>query len=263
VAALILILRSNRAERTAAEPKDGIAVPAASGESETGPGDTPPELLLAWVQFLKADIISVVNTLNNRLNVISHTVSDLAMGNLSPEKREALERIRRESERAAKLASGLLHRVNSIAPDAPPPVLFEYDGSTLPPGRILLVENDEGNQTVISKVFRRLGQEVTVVSNGYEAFAVMETVDPDCIISDVRLPYLDGRTLFEQVEQQKPHLASRFVFVTGDYTNPATIDFLKTTGQPYISKPYEMESLLGAVVAILRGKISDRSRTAV
>jgi CheY-like chemotaxis protein len=227
------------------------------------PGETPHELLVAWVQFLKSDIMSVVNMLHNRLNVISQTVSELETGFLPPERRQTVERIRHESERTVKITSGLLHRVNALAPDTVPPVLFEYDDSELPPGSILLIESDEANRTVMSKLFRRLGQEVTAVTNGFEAFAVLETSEPDCIIADVRLPYLDGRTLFEQVEQQWPHLASRFVFVTGDYTNPTTVEFLQTTGQPYVGKPYEVEALLGAVVAVLKSRIRDGSKSVV
>jgi len=209
------------------------------------------------------DIMEAVNTLHNRLNVISHTVSDAKSQDLAPETRQALERIRSEGERAAKITTGLLHRVYALAPDTIPPVLFDYDGSKMPSGRILLVESDEGNRSVIVRIFEKLGQQVTAVSNGFEAFASMEDAEPDCIISDVRLPYLDGRTLFEQVEHQKPHLAARFVFVTGDYTNPATVKFLQTTGQPYIGKPYEMETLLGAVAAILQDRIRGESEAAV
>ena len=218
---------------------------------------------MAWVQFLKTDIMEAVNTLHNRFNVIAHTVSEASAGDITPEMKQALQRIKSEGERAAKITSGLLHRVHAMAPDTMPPILFEYDGSKIPPSLILLVENDDANRAVIGKVFERLGQKVTAVANGYEAFAAMEAAEPDCIISDVRLPYLDGRTLFEQVEQQKPHLAGRFVFVTGDYTNPNTVKFLQTTGQPFIGKPYEMEALLGAVAAILQNRVKDRSGAAV
>ena len=83
----------------------------------------------------------------------------------------------------------------------------------------------------------------------------MESKGADCIICDVKLPYLDGRTLFEQVEYSLPHLASRFLFVTGDYTNPSTLAFLKLSGQPYMGKPFELE----AVAVILRNRIKDGS----
>jgi CheY-like chemotaxis protein len=260
VAAFILTIRSNRARTDENESQKAPESQAPSPErTKAASGDPSHELLAAWVQFLKADILEAVNALNNRLNVIAHTASDAASDDQSSELKQALDRIRSEGQRAAKISSGLLNRVDALAPDTMPPVVFEFDGSQLPSGRILLIENDEGNRAVVSKLLRRLGQEVTAVSNGHEAFTVLESDGADCIICDVKLPYLDGRTLFEQVEQCLPHLASRFVFVTGDYTNQGTLSFLELTGQPCVGKPYELEALLGAVALILRNRRKDGS----
>jgi CheY-like chemotaxis protein len=264
VVAFILTLRANKARGDEAErPEEPASREPIPKRADGKFGDASQELLGAWVQFLKADILEAVNALHNRLNVISHTATEANSDDHAPELRQALQRIRSEGERAANITTGLLHRVDALAPDTVPPVLFEFDGSQLPSGRILLVENDEGNRTVVSKVLRRLGQEVTAVTNGLEAFAELDSAGADCIICDVKLPYLDGRTLFEQVEQRLPHLASRFLFVTGDYTNPGTLSFLKITGQPYIGKPYELEALLGTVAMILRNRCKDGTEPVV
>ncbi len=257
VAALVLVLRSERTRHAAPARPEGELHETHSITAKTSAGEAPHELLVAWVQFLKTDIMEAVNSLHNRLNAISHTAANATADAGTPALRQSLERIRTEGERAAKITTGLLHRINALAPQDMPPVLFQYDGSTFPAGHILLVENDEANQTVIRKAFERLGQKVTLASNGFEAFEALETADVDCIISDVKMPYLDGRTLFEQIEHQKPHMATRFVFVTGDFTNPATLEFLRNTGQPYIGKPYELEALLGAVAAILKNRVKD------
>jgi CheY-like chemotaxis protein len=259
-AAFILTMRSNRARTDDVASQNAPAAQEPSPErAKVASGDEHHELLAAWVQFLKADILEAVNALHNRLNVIAHTAAEATSNDHTPELSQALTRIRSEGERAAKITTGLLSRVDALAPDTVPPVVFEFDGSRLPSGRILLVEDDEANRNVLSKVLRRLGQEVTPVANGFDAFTVLESVEADCIICDIKLPYLDGRTLFEQVEQRLPHLASRFVFVTGDYTNPGTLSFLKLSGQPYVGKPYELEALLGAVAVILRNRSKDGS----
>ena len=207
--------------------------------------------MAAWVQFLKGDLIEAVNALHNRLNVI---VANSAMHapNLTGEQRNRLEQIKVEIGRATQISAGLLHRISSAAPNTIPAVVHEYDGTTLGPARILLIEHDEANRAVIGKLFERLGVRVTPVSNGLDAYEVLQGGEVDCVISDLRLPFVGGRTLFEQVEQNMPQLASRFVFVTGDYTNPEAREFLDQTGQPVIGKPYELEALLGAVAAILR-----------
>lgn len=254
--------RSDRARKDDANRLEYLASgEAAPVEVDGESGDRSHALLAAWVQFLKADILDAVNVLHNRLNVIAHSAADAMSDDHTSELNQTLNRIRSEGERASKITLGLLRRVDALAPDSMPPVVFEFDSSDFPTGRILLVENDEANRSVITKLLRRLGQEVIGVTNGLEAFEELESRGADCIICDVKMPYLDGRTLFEQVEQKLPNLASRFLFVTGDYTNPGTLSFLELSGQPYVGKPYELEALLGAVAAILRKRRFDGLET--
>ena len=90
-------------------------------------------------------------------------------------------------------------------------------------------------------------------SNGLEALELLKLNPPvDCIVCDLRMPVLGGESLFEQLETLMPNMASRFVFVTGDYTDPETRAFLERSGQPVVAKPYEVAELLGAVATILR-----------
>jgi CheY-like chemotaxis protein len=210
----------------------------------------PRELLTAWVLFLKSDLTEAVNALHNRLSVIGLAASEAELG-LPPDRRAHLERIRNEVSRAAKITSGLLRRINASAPDTMPQLEEHPAGAAPGPARILLVEDDEANRTIMTKLFERLGYQVTGVANGVDAFEVIKLQELDCIVSDLRLPYVGGRTLFEQVEERMPQMASRFVFVTGDYTNPVSRSFLDSTGQPVIGKPYDLEALLGAVSQVI------------
>ncbi len=249
--ALVLLARSRHVggvEDTTEEPV--VRQESVERKAKSEREEQPRELLVAWVQFLKGDITEAVNALHNRLNVIAAHAS-MEERNLTGEQRQLLEQIRMEVGRAAKITAGLLRKVTVKAPDTVPAVVHEYDGSSLGTARILLVEDDDSNRAVIIKLFERLGHDVTAVTNGLEAYEVLRGGEVDCVISDVRLPFAGGRTLFEQVEQNLPHLASRFVFVTGDYTNPESRAFLDQTGQPVVGKPYELDTLLGAVAAIL------------
>ncbi len=248
-AALLLLSRSRRpsSDSGPAGVARGTQPPPPLPQIESG--EAPRELLAAWVVFIKNDLTEAVSALHNRLNVIriAATTED---GVLSPEQRENLERIRSEVARAAKITSGLMRRINAGAPDSIPSSYEEYGGSAIGSARILLVEGDEANRMVMTKLFQRLGHEVTAVTNGLDAFEIIRHQQLDCIIADLRLPYVGGRTLFEQVEERLPHMASRFVFVTGDYTDPDARAFLDGTGQPVIGKPYEVEALLGAVAHV-------------
>ncbi|UCG85708.1 MAG: response regulator [Gemmatimonadota bacterium] len=260
VLALVLLSRSAVARRPDPDEPQGDGGPDhREGQPAAIEGEEPPpEVMTASLQFLKAELIEAANALNNRLNVIrAHASFDAP--NLTSEQRNRLQQIKAEVDRAAQISAGLLHKVSSAAPDTIPEVLYEYDGSALGPATVLLVESDEPNRAVITRLLERLGLRVVAAANGLEAYEVLEKSQIDCVISDLRLPFVGGRTLFEQIEYNMPHLASRFVFVTGDYVNPESRDFLDKTGQPVIGKPYELEALLGAVAAILR-KVAIASR---
>ena len=249
----MLLLRSHTSRQLPAKEREIEPEPAQPAERPfwIEGDDAPREMMAAWVQFLKGDISETVNVLHNRLNVIAAN-SAVDGPNLTREQRGNLEQVRVEIDRAIQITAGLLHRVSSAAPDTIPAVVHEYDGSDLGSANVLLVEDDDPNRVVITKLLERLGLSVTGVTNGLQAYDVLKDREVDCVISDLRLPFVGGRTLFEQVEQNMPHLASRFIFVTGDYTNPESREFLDQTGQPVIGKPYEVEALLGAVAMILR-----------
>jgi CheY-like chemotaxis protein len=115
-----------------------------------------------------------------------------------------------------------------------------------------VVEPDESNRSAIVSLLRGLGHEVTGVANSYESWDYLNRHSADCILTDVRLPLVGGRTLYEQVEEKLPHLARRFVFVTGDQGREESNRFLAESRQPVVTKPYELETLVAAIATVLQ-----------
>jgi two-component system NtrC family sensor kinase len=60
----------------------------------------------------------------------------------------------------------------------------------------------------------------------------------DVILTDIRMPDLDGRTLYREIERRWPEQASRVVFVTGDSLASALHEFASEVGRPVIEKPF-------------------------
>jgi CheY-like chemotaxis protein len=258
VLGVLLLLRRRRgaaASQTSepAAPADGV--PAAPHE---GPA---PELIEAWVQFLRDHVTRAANGLNNRLSAIGGMARQAAGSNLTKEQRESLEKIQQEIHWATNITGSLLNRVTSDAPEIAPPTWNVLSDAPKRQGHILIVEDDDSNRMVMTRLFRKLGHTVVPVASGYEAYDALQERKPDCIISDLRMPTLGGKTLYEQVESKLPSLASRFVFVTGDYTRPESYEFLLKSGRPVVGKPYELDQLLAAVATVLAqaGVIADRS----
>jgi CheY-like chemotaxis protein len=119
----------------------------------------------------------------------------------------------------------------------------------LPRLRILVVDDDAVNRQAMRLLLEREGHEVVAVENGLDA---IERLGPasdrfDAVVTDLQMPRLGGRALYEQLAEQRPHLARRFVFVTGDRARDDTRRFLEACGQPAVLKPYEFTELIAAI----------------
>src|SRR5206468_10937272 len=95
------------------------------------------------------------------------------------------------------------------------------------------------------------GYTVEVAGGGDAAMARLEHGGCDVIMSDIRMPGLDGGQLYEAVSRRWPELARRIVFITGDALSHDTGELLKQTGAPYIGKPLDLDEIRQAVKARL------------
>src|SRR5213083_740950 len=126
----------------------------------------------------------------------------------------------------------------------------------LPKLRILVVDDDAVNRQAMRLLLEREGHEVVAVENGLEA---IERLGPasdrfDAVVTDLQMPRLGGRALYEQLREQRPLLAERFVFVTGDRARDETRRFLEECGQPAVMKPYDFNDLISAI-----GKVAGKT----
>jgi signal transduction histidine kinase/CheY-like chemotaxis protein len=111
------------------------------------------------------------------------------------------------------------------------------------PRNILVVDDEEMIVELLNEVLSTVGHRVETARNGKQALDKIMSTGYDAIISDLKMPGLDGSGLYDTVCRQKPEMADRFVFSTGDATNPATQDFFKKTGCPCLSKPFDLQAV--------------------
>lgn len=117
------------------------------------------------------------------------------------------------------------------------------------PCRILIVDDEPEIALTIADFLEPAGHIIDVAENGSDALARLEVDRPyDLIVSDLRMPELDGPGLYREVRARWPELASRFVFLTGDTLSISVQGFLSETGVPVVEKPVT-GSELHAVVA--------------
>lgn len=146
--------------------------------------------------------------------------------------------------------------LNTALPAAPTPRIATPERAVSPAtnllgAEILVVDDEEPIITLISEILAADGHRVTPAFNGAEAIAWTQMRDFDLIISDVRMPAVGGPAFFEILQNSRPDLLARVVFVTGDTVSGSTRQFLQSVNRPVLAKPFDPERLRSLVSEIL------------
>jgi len=112
----------------------------------------------------------------------------------------------------------------------------------LPP-RALVVEDELRVAQLVAEVLEAEGYEIDTAANGLLALEKIEAHAYDLIVSDLRMPELDGRGLYRELERRQPALLSRLLFVSGTTDQPEYRRFLAETAVPVLSKPFALVDL--------------------
>jgi PAS domain S-box-containing protein len=115
---------------------------------------------------------------------------------------------------------------------------------------ILIVDDEEEIREALAEILTGARHRVVTASSGREALERMAAEHYDVILTDIRMPDLDGRALYQEIEQRWPGQGARVVFVTGDTLASALREFVSESGRPVIEKPF-LPSEVRRVVAEL------------
>lgn len=109
--------------------------------------------------------------------------------------------------------------------------------------RVLAVDDEEVMGYVIQRIVRHLGYDVEWVTSCETALEKIRETRYDVILSDFLMPSMNGQRFYEEITRLQPALLKRIIFVTGDTISTATMQFLKSTQVPFLSKPFKIEEL--------------------
>jgi signal transduction histidine kinase/CheY-like chemotaxis protein len=118
------------------------------------------------------------------------------------------------------------------------------------PRTILVVDDEEVIVELLHEVLGAVGHRVETARSGKQALDMILANGFDAVISDLKMPELDGVGLYEQVCRSKPEMARRFVFSTGDMASETTRDFFRKSGCPYLMKPFDMDAVKSTLTRI-------------
>jgi CheY-like chemotaxis protein len=119
--------------------------------------------------------------------------------------------------------------------------------------RILVVDDEPDIAATVAEKLQGAGHRVEVVANGQVALEMLQRGGYDLILTDTKMPVLDGLEFYGQLERRFPQLRHRVIFVTGDVLDQDKRDFIAATGVPCLAKPFDLDEVLAVVQRILAG----------
>src|SRR5205823_14403193 len=117
-------------------------------------------------------------------------------------------------------------------------------------GDILLVDDDPDLLRLISLRLMSAGYRVRTADSGETALAAMAIARPATVITDMRMPGIDGFQLFEPIHRQHPALP--VIILTAHGTIPDAVSATQRGVFAFLTKPFDSQDLLHKVAAALK-----------
>jgi two-component system NtrC family sensor kinase len=117
--------------------------------------------------------------------------------------------------------------------------------------RVLVVDDEPEIAELVRAMLESAGCEVATADSGRAALRALAQQPFDAILSDLRMPDIDGAALWREVHARDPALATRMLFVTGDTLSPGAQQFLATSRCRALDKPFGKAELLAALHTVL------------
>jgi CheY-like chemotaxis protein len=119
------------------------------------------------------------------------------------------------------------------------------------PGTILVIDDEPSIVRGLTRLLHQEGYRVETASNGCEALAQLQRQRYDVILTDLRMPKLDGCAFYAQLRQRWPALSQRVIFLTGVSDDPDSQAFLARSGRPWLPKPFAIVALRRLIHQVL------------
>ncbi|UCH28753.1 MAG: sigma-54-dependent Fis family transcriptional regulator, partial [Myxococcales bacterium] len=135
-------------------------------------------------------------------------------------------------------------------------------------GRILVVDDEANARSALAELLDDAGYSVSTAADGRTALLQMEQVDPDVVLTDLKMPGMDGLTLIESGRPMSPH--TTFIVMTAFATIDTAVQAIKLGAESYLTKPLELDAVIAIVdralertrlsreAAQLRQRVDDR-----
>ncbi len=124
--------------------------------------------------------------------------------------------------------------------------------------KILVVDDEESLREICKDALKDEGYQVYQAENGQNALSLIESNDIDLIISDLRMPVMNGLELLEEIKKKK--LEIDFLVMTGFATIETAVECMKMGAADYLPKPFNINHLLVKVSKVVQDRSYKKER---
>jgi signal transduction histidine kinase len=125
-------------------------------------------------------------------------------------------------------------------------------------GRVLVVDDEQDLRDLLHRELRAAGHEVAVAQDGVAALVELGYGDYDVVVSDVRMPRLDGMSLLREVKERAP--STEVVITTGYASLDTAVECVRLGAFDLLQKPVDLLALTGATArAVERRRLRDET----
>jgi two-component system NtrC family sensor kinase len=117
--------------------------------------------------------------------------------------------------------------------------------------RILVVDDEVAIADLVAEAVELDGHRADIAANGVLALEMLGRQTYDAVVSDSKMPLLDGESFYTEILRRFPRLRQRVIFLTGDVLSREKREFLVQTGAPFLAKPFDVDEVRRTVHRVL------------
>ncbi len=108
---------------------------------------------------------------------------------------------------------------------------------------LLVVDDEESILHLVREILSSEGHRVETAGSGQAALELIMAHNYDIIVSDWKMPGLNGISLYQELLVRKPEAARRMLFMTGDVIKDSFQQFLKQHSRTCLPKPFALRGI--------------------
>lgn len=122
-------------------------------------------------------------------------------------------------------------------------------------GRVLVVDDEANARNALAELLDDAGYSVSTAADGRTALLQLQQADPEVVLTDLKMPGMDGLSLIERGRPMSPH--ATFIVMTAFATIDTAVQAIKVGAETYLTKPLELDAVIAIVDrALERARLS-------